>query len=144
LIRTSDAAPGRAGLPAWLELAAVAAAGALQTLACAHTAAWPLPLVAIALLAWCVHGATPRRAALLGWAFGTAWLGAATWWLFISMHRYGGLPAPLAVAAVALLSAALSLYLGAAMAWVAALAMNGCSQSKAGRRRWMRRCARRC
>ncbi len=103
----------------WSELLAVAAAGALQTLACVHTAAWPLPLAAITLLAWAVAGATPRRAALLGWAFGTAWLGAATWWLFISLHRYGGLPAPLAVAAVALLSAALSLYLGAAMAWVA-------------------------
>ncbi len=103
----------------WLVLAAVAAAGALQTLACVHTAAWPLPLAAIALLAWAVQQATPRQAALLGWAFGTAWLGAATWWLFISMHRYGGLPAPLAVAAVALLSAALSVYLGAAMAWVA-------------------------
>jgi apolipoprotein N-acyltransferase len=79
LIPTRGAAPGRAAL----ELAAVAAAGALQTLACVHTAAWPLPLAAIALLAWCVHGAAPRRAALLGWAFGTAWLGAATWWLFM-------------------------------------------------------------
>jgi apolipoprotein N-acyltransferase len=102
-----------------LVLLAVVAAGALQTVACVHTAAWPLPLAAIALLSWAVAGASPRRAALLGWAFGTAWLSAATWWLFISLHRYGGLPAPLAVAAVALLSAALSLYLGAAMAWVA-------------------------
>jgi apolipoprotein N-acyltransferase len=112
-------ASGAARRRPWLELAAVAAAGGLQTLACVHTAAWPLPLAAIVLLAWCVHGSTPARAALLGWAFGTAWLVAATWWLYISMHRYGGLPAPLAAAAVALLSAALSLYLGAAMAWVA-------------------------
>jgi len=103
-----------------LQLLAVVAAGALQTLACVHTAAWPLPLGAAALLAWAVHGASPRRAALLGWAFGTAWLVAATWWLFISMHRYGGLPAPLAAGAVLLLSAALSAYLGALMAWVAA------------------------
>jgi len=108
-----------AGHGGWWLPVAVAAAGALQSLACVYTAAWPLPLAAIALLAWAVDGATPRRAALLGWAFGTAWLGAATWWLFISLHRYGGLPAPLAVAAVALLSAALSLYLGLAMAWVA-------------------------
>jgi apolipoprotein N-acyltransferase len=100
-------------------LAALAAAGALQTLACVHTAAWPLPLAAIALLAFAVQRATPRQAALRGWVFGAAWLGAATWWLFISMHRYGGLPAPLAVAAVALLAGALSLYLAAAMAWVA-------------------------
>ena len=116
----SAAGAGAAGADRLLPgLALAAAAGALQTLACIHTAAWPLPLAAIALLAWGVAGATPRRAAALGWAFGCAWLGAATWWLFISLHRYGGLPAPLAVTAVALLSAALSIYLGAAMAWVA-------------------------
>ena len=96
-----------------------AAAGALQTAALVYTGAWPLPLLAIAGLAWAVSRATPRQAAGLGWAFGTGWLGAATWWLFISLHRYGGLPAPLAVAAVALLCGALSLYLAAAMAWVA-------------------------
>ena len=96
-----------------------ATAGALQTLACVHTTAWPLPLFAAALLAVLVHGATPGRAALLGWAFSTAWLCAGTWWLFISMHRYGGLAAPLAVAAVVLLAAALALYLAAGMAWVA-------------------------
>ena len=115
---TATASRGR-GWAGLADVAAVAAAGALQTLACVHTAAWPLTLAAIALLAGAVQRATPRRAALLGWAFGTAWLCAATWWLFISMHRYGGLPAPLAVAAVVLLSAALSLYLAAAMAWVA-------------------------
>jgi apolipoprotein N-acyltransferase len=38
------------------------------------------------------------------------------WWLFISMHRYGGLPAPLAAAAVLLLAAALALFLAAAAA----------------------------
>ena len=97
----------------------LAAAGAAQTLALVHTQAWPLPLLAIALLAGAVARATPGRAALLGWAFGCGWLGAASWWLFISLHRYGQLPAALAVAAVALLSAALSLYLAGAMAWVA-------------------------
>jgi len=109
--------------PAALRLApalwGIAAAGALQTLAFVHTAAWPLPLLAITLLAWQVGRATPRQAAVLGWVFGSAWLAASTWWLFISLHRYGGLPAPLAVAAVALLSGALSLYLALAMAWVA-------------------------
>ncbi len=109
--------------PAPLRLApallATAAAGALQTLAFVHTAAWPLPLLAIALLAWLVGRASPRQAAALGWVFGCAWLGASTWWLFISLHRYGGLPAVLAVLAVGLLSALLSLYLALAMAWVA-------------------------
>ena len=32
--------------------------------------------------------------------FGTAWLGAGTWWLFVSLHRYGGLPAWMAALAV--------------------------------------------
>ena len=109
--------------PAPLKLAPAmlwaAAAGALQTLAFVHTAAWPLPLLAIALLAALVGRATPRQAAALGWAFGCGWLGAGTWWLFISLHRYGGLPAPLAVAAVALLSGLLSIYLALGMAWVA-------------------------
>ena len=101
---------------AWAEAAAVAAAGALQTLAFVHTRFWALPLAAIALLAWRAGAATPRRAALLGWLFGSAWLGAGTWWLFISLHRYGGLPAWMAVAAVAALCGLLSLYLALAMA----------------------------
>ena len=97
--------------------AAVAALlGALQTVAFVHTGAWMLPLVSIGWLAWRAGRATPRGAALLGGIFGVAWLGAGVWWLFISMHRYGGLSAPLAVAAVAALSLALSLYLAAAMA----------------------------
>ena len=99
-----------------LELFAIAALGALQTLAFVHTALWPLPLAAMAALVWRLNAATPGRAALLGWCYGTAWLCAGTWWLYISMHRYGGLPAPLAAAAVFALSAALSLYLAAACA----------------------------
>jgi apolipoprotein N-acyltransferase len=103
--------------PAWLPQAlAMAALGALQTLAFVHTALWWLPLLCMAGLAALVWDAAPRRAALLGWLFGSAWLGAGVWWLFISLHRYGGLPAPLAVAAVALLAMALSLYLALAMA----------------------------
>ena len=93
-----------------------AALGALQTLAFVHTALWPLPLATMAWLVWRLNASTPGRAALLGWCYGTAWLCAGTWWLFISMHRYGGLPAPLAGAAVFALSAALSLYLAAACA----------------------------
>ncbi len=101
----------------WLPLAALG--GAVQSVASFESALWPLPLIAIALLAWAVGGATARGAAALGWAFGTGWLCAGTWWLFISLHRYGGLPWPLAVAAVGLLAAFLSIYLGLAMAWVA-------------------------
>lgn len=99
-----------------LELLAVAALGALHPLACVHTAAWPLSLLSMALLVWRLDLATPRRAAWLGWVYGVGWLCAGVWWLFISMHRYGGLPAPLAAGAVLALSAALSLYLAMACA----------------------------
>jgi apolipoprotein N-acyltransferase len=93
--------------------------GAVQTLAFVHTAAWPLPLLTLLLLVWRLHQSPPRRAALLGWCYGTAWLAAGVWWLFISMHRYGGLPAPLAAAAVLALCAALSLYLALACGFYA-------------------------
>ncbi|MFO1266833.1 MAG: hypothetical protein U1F67_08710 [Rubrivivax sp.] len=95
---------------------ALAAAGAAQTLAFVHTGAWLLPWLAAAVLAARVARARPGRAFVLGWAFGTGWLLAGVWWLFISMHRYGALPALLAAAAVVALAAALSLYLGAAAA----------------------------
>jgi len=103
-------------LPATVLAAALAGAGALQTLAFVHTVAWPLALLATAALAAAAGRSTPSRAGLLGWAYGFGWLAAGTWWLFISLHRYGGLAAPLAVAAVALLAGALSLYLALAMA----------------------------
>jgi apolipoprotein N-acyltransferase len=90
--------------------------GALQTVVYVHTAYWPLQMLAVALLAWRVGQASPRRAAALGLAFGTAWLGVGTWWLFVSLHRYGGLSSALAVLAVLSLSLFLSLYLAAAMA----------------------------
>ena len=101
------------------EIVLVAAFGAAQTLACVEGDLWPLQLVAIALLAALVARSSPRRAAALGLAFGTAWLCAGTWWLYISMHRYGGLPAWLTALAVLALSTFLSLYLAAAMAIVA-------------------------
>lgn len=63
-----------------------------------------------------------RRGALLGGVFGLCWMAGTVWWLFISMHRYGGLAAPLASAAVLALSVFLSLYYAAAAAMFALLA----------------------
>ena len=93
-----------------------AALGVLQTLAYAHTWLWPLQLACIAAL---VHLAARRGAggaALLGLAYGSAWLAAGTWWLYVSLHDYGGLPAVLAVLSVAVLALGLALYLAAALA----------------------------
>jgi apolipoprotein N-acyltransferase len=72
---------------------------------------WWLQLASLAVLVWLVARAPGwRRAAGLGWAFATAWLAGTWWWLFISMHVYGGLPAPLAALAVLALAAFLGGY----------------------------------
>ncbi len=109
---------GRLRLDAFL----VVLTGGVQALAYSPkalglTSAWWLQFLGAMLLAWRVGGTQTRwRGAVLGWLYGTAWLTVATAWLYISMHRYGGLDAWLAALAVLALSAFLSLYLGATMA----------------------------
>ncbi len=85
-------------------------AGALQTAAFAPTEAWWLQPLALALLVALAWEASPRRAAWAGFFFGLGWLASGLWWLYISLHDYGHLAAPFAVAAVLLLAAFLSLY----------------------------------
>ena len=101
-------------------------AGALQ----AWSLAWPwdglwargepvagLQILSLAALLGLLRPATSARAAFgRGWLWATAWLGCTFWWLFVSMHRYGGLPAPLAVLGVLALAGALALYYGLAAA----------------------------
>jgi apolipoprotein N-acyltransferase len=82
----------------------------VHTASFAPVEAWWLEILGLALLVFACRGAAPRRAALLGWVFGFAWLGSGLWWLFISLHTYGGLMAPLSALAVALLAAGLGLY----------------------------------
>jgi apolipoprotein N-acyltransferase len=104
-------------MPAALDALIALLAGFAHAQAFAPREGWALQLLATALLAWRVmRSPTVGRAAVLGWLFGLAWLAGGVWWLFISMHRYGGLPAWLAALAVAALSAALALYLALAMA----------------------------
>ncbi|WP_295645779.1 apolipoprotein N-acyltransferase [uncultured Methylibium sp.] len=108
------------GWPLGIELTVALAAGALHALPFALTRLGWLQMACVAVLAWRVGAAGgPWRAALLGGAFSTAWLVGSVWWLFISMHRYGGLPAWMAALAVLALCAFLALYLAAALAaWV--------------------------
>jgi apolipoprotein N-acyltransferase len=94
-------------------------AGVLHTAAFAPSTWWFVQLLAAALLAAGVAGARPLRAFWLGWCFCLGWLVSGLWWLYISMHDFGGMPAALAALAVVALCAALSLYLGLAMALAA-------------------------
>jgi apolipoprotein N-acyltransferase len=92
-------------LSPWLADVALGAPALLQTFAL------------LILLAGLSRQSSPRGAVLLCWVYGTVWLVGATGWMFVSLHRYGGLPAWMAVVAVGLLCAALSLYMAAA-GWV--------------------------
>jgi apolipoprotein N-acyltransferase len=76
---------------------------------------WWLQMLSLAALVMLLERtATARQAALVGWLFTLAWLCGTVWWLFISMHVYGGLAAPLAVLAVVALCGFLALYYAAA------------------------------
>jgi apolipoprotein N-acyltransferase len=76
---------------------------------------WWLQILSLAVLVGLVNrGPSFKRGLLLGWVFGLAWMAGTFWWLFISMHRYGGLAAPLAVAAVLGLAAFLGAFYGLA------------------------------
>ena len=78
---------------------------------------WWLQILSLALLARVLAGAgSARRAGLLGWLFATSWLVGTFWWLYISMHTYGGLAAPLAALAVLGLAAFLGSYYAAVSA----------------------------
>jgi apolipoprotein N-acyltransferase len=91
---------------------------------------WWLQMISLAALVWQLDalgtrtGPRPawRSATFYGWLFATAWLCGTFWWLFISMHTYGGLAAPLAALAVLALSAGLALYYAAACAFFIAFA----------------------
>lgn len=97
----------------------MALAGALHTASFAPLGLWPLQIIAVAALVWALAEASPGQAAWRGWCFGVGWLVSGLWWLYVSLHDYGLMPAVLAGAAVLLLAASLSLYLAAAMAWYA-------------------------
>ncbi|SFD42577.1 apolipoprotein N-acyltransferase [Paracidovorax konjaci] len=97
----------------------------LAGLAQAASIAWPwggeplwwLQLASLAAFARILLAARGAwQAAGFGAAFATAWLAGTFWWLFISMHTYGGLAAPLAVLAVLGLAAFLGSYYAAAAA----------------------------
>jgi len=85
-----------------------------------------LQMVSLVILVWQLGPALaarrPGQAAWLGWLFACAMLTGTFWWLFISMHFYGGLPAPLSLLAVLALAASLALYYALAAALYAFLA----------------------
>lgn len=91
-------------------------AGVAQTFSFAPFELWWLQIAALAVLAGLVADAGAARASGLGWLFGVGWLVSGLWWLYISMHDFGGMPPWLAALAVLALAALLALYYAVALA----------------------------
>ncbi|WP_321913703.1 apolipoprotein N-acyltransferase [Paraburkholderia sp. J11-2] len=109
----------RRALPFWHYLAA-AALGALNTLSFAPTPHGGWLAIAIFALFYCWLTRTTgwKSALFTGWAFGFGNFVSGVWWLYVSMHFYGGMPAVLAGAALVLFSLYLGVYPAlAALIW---------------------------
>jgi apolipoprotein N-acyltransferase len=98
-------------LPFWHYLVA-ALLGAANTLSFAPTphGGWLEIVIFTLFFAWLTRTSGWGSAALTGWAFGFGNFVTGVWWLYVSMHDYGGMAAPLAAAAVALFTAYLAIY----------------------------------
>ncbi|QSN61705.1 apolipoprotein N-acyltransferase [Caballeronia sp. M1242] len=106
---TASAAPR--ALPFWHYLVA-AVLGAANTLSFAPTphGGWIELVIFACFFAWLSRTSGWKSAAATGWAFGFGNFVTGVWWLYVSMHDYGGMAAPLAAAAVALFSLYLAVY----------------------------------
>jgi apolipoprotein N-acyltransferase len=90
---------------------AAAALGALTVAGYAPLYLYPIPIVALAVLAWLWNRAdTPRRAAQLGWWFGLGFFLTGVSWVYVSLHNFGAMPAPLAALATLLFCAYLAAF----------------------------------
>lgn len=101
-----------------LRIAVALLLGAATVFSFAPLYLWPLPLVTLGGFAWLLLRApSPRACFVLGYAFGFGWFATGVSWVFVSMHRYGGMSVPLAVFATGFFCAYLALF-PAAAAWL--------------------------
>ncbi|MGE5087650.1 MAG: apolipoprotein N-acyltransferase [Candidatus Levyibacteriota bacterium] len=102
-----------------LSLSLAAAAGAATVFGFAPFGLSALPVATLVILFWQWEDApSPRDAAGIGFAWGLGLFGAGASWLYIAIQTFGGMPAPLAALAIAVLVAYLALW-PAAAGWVA-------------------------
>lgn len=107
------------GNAARIKLILAGIAGALMPLAYAPFGYFLLAPVCLALLMLVWVKASPRQAFLRGFAFGAASFLAGMYWIYISVHGYGGAH-PLLAGTVTLLLVAILAVFPAAVGWIAA------------------------
>ena len=108
--------------PAWAD-AVACVAGALLPLAFSPFDIFPLAIFAPALLFLLWRDISSARAARRGFLFGIGLFGVGVSWVYVSMHNFGNMPAPLAGFAVLLFVAGLSIY-PALLGWLQARFFN--------------------
>lgn len=86
------------------------ASGAAGVLAFAPVGWYPLAVVALAVLFHGWRADTPRRAFLHGGLFGLGYFGVGVSWVYVSVHTYGHVAAPVSALVAALLILVLSVY----------------------------------
>jgi len=91
--------------------------GAAMPLGFAPFGFYPLPVVALAMLASILYAAPPRAGLLMGALFGLGQFGVGVSWVHISIHQYGNAGLILSLATMLLLVFYLSLF-PAAMGWL--------------------------
>lgn len=101
------------------EWAIAAALGALTVTGYAPFWLYPVPLLTFAglFLLW-QRASGARAAAFTGFAFGLGWFVAGVSWIYVSLHTFGAMPAPLGGAVTLLFCAYLALF-PAAAGWLA-------------------------
>ncbi len=99
-------------------IALAALAGAVMVLGFAPFGYFAAPLLSlVVLLALWARCAEPRRGAWLGLSFGLGQFLAGVSWVYVSLHTFGMMPAPLAAIATLLFCLVLALY-PAALGWL--------------------------
>ena len=95
--------------------------GGLTVLGFAPFSFFPVPLLTLCLLLWqWRRAAGPREAALIGFAYGVGFFVCGVSWVYVSLHEFGAMPAPLAAVATLLFCAFLALFPALAGAIIAA------------------------
>jgi len=101
---------------AWKGLIALLAGG-LVVLGFAPFGWYPLPVLALTVLAVLLFQASSREALILGWLYGIGQFGAGVSWIYVSIYHYGNAGLLLSLAVMLLFVMILALY-PALMAWV--------------------------
>ena len=94
-----------------IQLIIVFLLGLLTVLGFAPFYWFPVPIITLAiLLGFCHKSQTPLRAALFGFVFGMGLFCAGVTWIYVSLHDFGAMPMPIAIIALIILCAYLSLF----------------------------------